>query len=110
MWISLAATGALGVTSGVFALLAHNSTQEFESELAKYPASKEAIDDARSKAALQSGLADGFAAAAVVAGGFTLIFALSRGSSSTTTAASAPPPKRISFAPTLGGVVALGEF
>jgi hypothetical protein len=110
MWISLAATGALGATSGVFAILAHGATKDFEAELGKYPNSKEQIDEARSKASLYSGLADGFAMGAIVAGGATLFFALSRGSSSSTSAASAPAPKRIAFAPTIGGVVAVGEF
>jgi tetratricopeptide (TPR) repeat protein len=111
MWISLAATGALGVTSGVFAILARSAKQDFETELGKYPNTKDHIDDARSKLALNSGLADGFGAAAVVAGGFTVFFALAGRSTSTiTTTASAPPPKRIAFAPTLNGVVAVGEF
>jgi tetratricopeptide (TPR) repeat protein len=110
MWVSLAATGALGATSGVFALLAHSAKKDFENELATYPTTKEQIDDARSKASLYGGLADGFAIGAIVAGGATLFFALSGGSSSSSTAASAPPPKRIAFAPTLGGIVAVGEF
>jgi hypothetical protein len=112
MWIGLAATGALGATSGVFAILAHGAKKDFESQLETYPTTPEQIDDARSKASLYSGLADGFAVGAIVAGGATLFLALTRGSSSSpsTTAASAPPPKRIAFAPTLGGVVAVGEF
>jgi hypothetical protein len=108
MWVSLAATGALGATSGVFALMAHSAKQDFENELATYPNTKEQIDDARSKASLYGGLADGFAVGAIVAGGATLFFALTGGSSSS--AASAPPPKRIAFTPTLGGIVAVGEF
>src|SRR5690242_4745368 len=47
MWVSLAATGALGVTSGVFALLSRSAKQDFESELGKYPNTKNQIDDAR---------------------------------------------------------------
>lgn len=110
MWISLAATGALGATSGIFALMAHSAKQDFESQLETYPASKEQIDDARSKASLYGGLADGFAVGAIVAGGATLFFALTHPSSSSSSAASAPSPKRVAFAPTLGGIVAVGEF
>jgi hypothetical protein len=108
MWISLAATGALGATSGIFAIMANSAKKDFENELATYPTTKEQIDKARDKASLYGGLADGFAVGAIVAGGATLFFALSHPSSSS--AASAPPPKRIAFAPTLGGVVAVGEF
>ena len=111
MWISLAATGALGATSGVFAVLSRSAKKDFETELGRYPNTKDQIDDARSKLALTSGLADGFAAAAVLAGGLTVFFALSSGSSSSaSTAVAAPPPKRIGFAPMPGGIVAVGEF
>ncbi|MET0595367.1 MAG: PEGA domain-containing protein [Polyangiaceae bacterium] len=113
MWVSLAATGALGVTAGVFGILSNSAKKDFESQLSTFPNTKDQIDEARSRASLHSGLADGFAAAAVVAGGFTLAFALTHGSGSSTpptTAAFAPPPKRLSFAPTLNGVVAVGEF
>jgi hypothetical protein len=109
MWISLAATGALGATAGVFALMSQSAKQDFETQLATFPSTKDQIDDARSKWSLYNGLTDGFAAAALVAGGCTLFFALS-GNSSSSTAASAPAPKRLGFAPAPGGLVAVGEF
>ena len=110
MWISLAATGALGATSGIFAIMANSAKKDFESQLATYPTTKDQIDEARDKASLYGGLADGFAVGAIVAGGATLFLALSHPSSSSTASASAPPPKRIAFAPTLGGIVAVGQF
>lgn len=110
MWISLAATGALGATAGVFALMSQSAKQDFETQLATFPNTKEQIDDARSKWSLNNGLTDGFAAAALVAGGCTLFFALTSGSSSSSTTAAAPPPKRLGFAPAPGGLVAVGEF
>lgn len=113
MWIGLAATGALGVTAGVFGILSNSAKNDFENQLSTFPSTKDQIDDARSRTALYSGLTDGFAAAAVVAGGFTVAFALTHGSSSSTpstTAASAPTLKRLGFAPTPNGVIAVGEF
>jgi tetratricopeptide (TPR) repeat protein len=110
MWVSLAATGAFAATAGVFALMAEGAKQDFETQLATFPNTREQIDDARSKWSLNNTLTDGFAAATLVAGGCTLFFALTSNSSSTSSAASAPTPKRLGFAPAPGGIVAVGQF
>jgi hypothetical protein len=110
MWISLAATGALGATAGVFAVLAHNSKQDFEDQLGKYPTTTADIDAARSKLGLHANLTDGFAVATALAAGCTVFFALSNSGSSSTSAASTPARTRIGFAPAPGGLVAVGQF
>jgi tetratricopeptide (TPR) repeat protein len=114
MWISLAATGALGVGAGVFALLAQDAKRDFEHQLGVFPSSKADVDQARSSLVRNAAITDGLLAATVVAGGFTVFFALSGGGSkdpaaaSVTTPRSAPP--RVGIAPTLGGLVAVGSF
>jgi len=113
MWISLAATGALGIGAGVFALLAQDAKRDFEHQLSMFPTSKREVDAARSTLVQNAAITDGLAAAAVVSGGLTLFFALSSGGKDPARASSAPshagaPTVRI--APTLGGVVAVGSF
>jgi tetratricopeptide (TPR) repeat protein len=114
MWISLAATGALGIGTGVFALLAQDAKRDFEQQLGVFPTTRGDIDEARSTMVRNAAITDGLLAATVVAGGFTVFFALSSGGSRDPAAAStATPPKaapRIGIAPTLGGLVAVGSF
>jgi tetratricopeptide (TPR) repeat protein len=114
MWVSLAATGALGIGAGVFALLAQDAKRDFEHQLGVFPSSKEEIDGARSSLVRNAAITDGLLAATVVAGGFTVFFALSSGGSKDPAAASAAPPRsaapRVGIAPTLGGLVAVGSF
>lgn len=49
-WVGLGLTGALGVSTGVVGGLALGKKAAFEDELAKFPNTKQAIDDARSSA------------------------------------------------------------
>jgi tetratricopeptide (TPR) repeat protein len=111
MWISLAATGALGIGAGVFALLAQDAKRDFEHQLGVFPTTKADIDHARSTLVRDAAIADGLAGAAVVSGGLTLFFALSGGGSKEVSSATPPSTApRIRLAPTLGGVVAIGSF
>jgi tetratricopeptide (TPR) repeat protein len=111
MWISLAATGALGIGAGVFALLAQDAKRDFEHQLGVFPSSKDDIESARSALVRNAAITDGLAAAALVSGGLTVFFALSGGGSRETAAATASsPPPTFRLAPTLGGVVAAGSF
>ncbi|HMJ53300.1 MAG TPA: tetratricopeptide repeat protein [Polyangiaceae bacterium] len=111
MWISLAATGALGAGAGVFALLAQDAKRDFEHQLGVFPTSKADIDHARSSLVRNAAITDGLAAAAVVSGGLTLFFALTSGGNKEASSGAAPSAApRVSIAPTLGGVVAVGSF
>jgi hypothetical protein len=114
MWISLAATGALGVGAGVFALLAQDARRDFEHQLGLFPATKADIDEARSSLVRNATMTDILAAAAVVGGGLTVYFALSGAGSKDSAASSAATPRsaapRVGIAPTLGGITAVGSF
>jgi tetratricopeptide (TPR) repeat protein len=112
MWISLGATGVFAAGAGVFALLAQDAKRDFEHQLGVFPTTKAQIDEARSKMVRNANIADGLAVAAVVAGGFTVFFALSTGGSKEAPPATAASHTalRVGIAPTLGGVVAVGSF
>jgi tetratricopeptide (TPR) repeat protein len=110
MWISLAATGALGVGAGVFGLLAQDAKKDFEHELGVYPNTKAEIDDARSAMQRNAAITDGLAAAAIVAAGFTVYFAVSSGGKDPVATTAPATQPRIGFAPTFGGVAAVGSF
>ncbi|HMI84934.1 MAG TPA: tetratricopeptide repeat protein [Polyangiaceae bacterium] len=114
MWITLAATGALGVGTGVFALLAQDAKRDFDHQLGVFPSSKADIDNARSTLVRKAAITDGLMAATAVAGGLTVFFALSGGAAKDPAAASTgtpqPPAPRVGIAPTLGGIVAVGSF
>jgi tetratricopeptide (TPR) repeat protein len=114
MWISLAATGALGVGAGVFALLAQDARRDFEHQLGVFPTSRSDIDQARSTLVRNAAITDALAAATVVGGGLTVYFALTTGGSKDPAAASTATPRsaapRVGIAPTLGGLVATGSF
>ena len=110
MWISLAATGALGVGAGVFALLAQDAKKDFEHQLGVYPNTKAEIDDARSTMQRNAAITDGLAAAAVVAAGFTVYFAISSSGKDPATAGAPATQPRIGLAPTFGGGALVGSF
>jgi hypothetical protein len=110
MWVSLAATGALGIGAGVFGLLAQDSKRDFEQQLGVYPTTKADVDSARSTMQRNAAITDGLAAAAIVAGGLTIYFAVSGGGSKETATASHGPITRIGLSPALGGISASGSF
>jgi hypothetical protein len=82
LWISLVATGVFAGGAVTAAVLTNRSDDELERELGRYPSTEEAIDDARSELKRNALLTDVFTAAAAVAGGFSIYFALSGQSSS----------------------------
>jgi hypothetical protein len=110
MWVSLAATGAFAASAGVFALLAQDAKRDFEHELSVFPNTKSDIDAARSMMKTKAAITDVLLGATVVAGGFTLYFALSNGGSKEGSAAAKSNVTKIGFTPTLGGVSAAGSF
>ena len=105
MWVALAATAALGIGAGTFALITQQNKKDFESQLAAFPTTKESIDHARHKMVVNAAITDGLTGAAVLAGGLTLYFAFSH-------PAEEPETKqaRVRVLPTLGGVSVAGTF
>lgn len=78
MLVSWSVTGALAATAGVFAVMTYSRNSKLEDLRNTYPVDKQTLDeqaDRRRSAAL---LADGFAAAALVAGGVSLYLTLTR--------------------------------
>jgi hypothetical protein len=108
LWISLVATGVFAGGAATFAVLTRKSDQKLDDELDRFPGNKNRIDDARSELQRNAALTDGLTAAAVVAAGFSVYFALSGPSSSETRSGSVRRGLRV--APTGRGVHVLGHF
>lgn len=75
-WISASSALALGGAALTFGLLARDADRELGSELDRYPADQGSIDDARKQVRTYAGLTDAAAAAALVATGFAVYFAI----------------------------------
>jgi hypothetical protein len=78
MYVSWGATGALAIATGVFAFQAYSASSDLEDLRNKYPVTKEELEDKASDQRTASLLADGFAAATLVAGGVSLYLTLTR--------------------------------
>ncbi len=123
LWISLAATSAFAIGTGVMGYMTYNAKRDFDSEL-ENETTPARVDDARSKLVTFAAVTDGLAAATLIAGGFTLYFALDSddpedGTKTPKDAAkhrsfehNAPKHSAPQFAltPTFGGLVAHGTF
>jgi tetratricopeptide (TPR) repeat protein len=107
-FVGLAATGVFAVGTGVFALLAFDAKKDFDAELERFPTSRVEIDDARSRLRTYAAVTDGLAAATLVAGGMTLVLALSGGSAKSS--AQQGTSTTIRVAPRMGGVTLSGTF
>jgi tetratricopeptide (TPR) repeat protein len=105
VWVALAATTALAIGAGTFALLTRQAKQDFESQLATFPNTKENVDASRKRMVRDAAIADGLAGATVLAGGLTLYFALSHSSDE-------PEAKhaQVRVVPTLRGLAVAGRF
>jgi hypothetical protein len=82
LWISLVSTGVLAGGAVTFAVLTRKADRDLDKELDRFPSDGERIDDARSDLKRNAALTDAFTAAAVIAGGFSLYFAISSPSAS----------------------------
>ncbi|HEX9294725.1 MAG TPA: hypothetical protein VF881_02790 [Polyangiaceae bacterium] len=103
-WIGITATGALAAGSAAAGILTLQAKKDFDSNLKQYPGDPQAITDARDKTRTLALVADVLGGAAIVAGGLTIIAALSGGSSSK----ERTQALRVDIAP--GGFVASGRF
>jgi tetratricopeptide (TPR) repeat protein len=108
VWVGLAATGALAVGAGTFALLTAKAKQDFDKELNTFGTTRERIDADRGRLVTFAALTDGFTAAAVLAAGLTVYFAVTRDEPEGR--ASVAPKMKIGIAPALGGAVLHGRF
>jgi tetratricopeptide (TPR) repeat protein len=108
-WVSTSSALALGGAALTFGLLARDANDDLEDELERYPAEQENVDAARQRLRTYSGLTDATAAAALVAVGFAVYFAI------------APPRRRraatqqasnrqLQLAPTARGLALRGSF
>jgi tetratricopeptide (TPR) repeat protein len=105
MWVALAATTALAIGAGTFALLTRQAERDFKTQLDTFPNSKDNIDAARDRMARNAAITDGLAGATLLAGGLTLYFAFSHSDDE-------PEANRaqVQVLPTLGGVAVSGRF
>jgi tetratricopeptide (TPR) repeat protein len=75
-WISLATAGVLVVGTGVLALMARDAKSDFDTELTRAPNTKTSVEDARTRMVRYAALTDAVGAAALMATGVTIYFAL----------------------------------
>lgn len=78
MVVSWSVTGALAATAGVFAVMTYTRDSRLEELRDTYPVDKQALEDQADRRRSAALLADGFAAAALVAGGVSLYLTLTR--------------------------------
>ncbi len=110
-FIGLAATGALGAGTAVFAIVTSGKHSDYQKAIDTPNVSKQEIDDKRTSTKTMALVADVFAGATILAGGLTVMaFVLTSGEEPVTTA-KVPPPKfsaRPVFGP--GGMAVVGTF
>ncbi len=78
MLVSWSVTGAFAATAGVFAVMTYSRDSKLEDLRNTYPVDKQTLDDQADRRRSAALLADGFAAAALVAGGVSLYLTLTR--------------------------------
>jgi hypothetical protein len=104
MLIGWSVTGALAVTTGVFAVMAYSASTDLEDLRNTFPVTKDELDDQASRQQTLSILADGFAAATLVAGGVSLYLTL------TQKPAEAEKPGKLSLRVSPTGAFVTGAF
>jgi tetratricopeptide (TPR) repeat protein len=77
VWLGLGATAVLGAVAGGMALATRQAKKAFDNELNTFPSTRERLDATRSRMVVLAAVTDGLTAAALVAGGITLYFAVS---------------------------------
>jgi hypothetical protein len=106
--VTLAATTAGAVATGVFVWLAIDAKKDFDNRLSTFGSTRTQIDSDRSRMKNYALLADGFGAATLVAGGVSVYLALTRHGSVGHRAAERRSSLDVS--PTLGGMVVHGSW
>lgn len=90
LWISAGVTGLLAVTAGVLGALTLQASDALDHELAQYPASPDAVEDARQNTRRLSLSTDALLGASVLAAGVTLYFLIGGGWSEAKESSAAP--------------------
>jgi hypothetical protein len=98
LWISAVATGLFAGGAVTFGVLTHGANHDLDSALNTFHADPGHVGNLRSQVKRDAALTDGLTAAAVVAAGFTVYFALSGSHSSTN-----PEPTRAALRVTPAG-------
>jgi tetratricopeptide (TPR) repeat protein len=101
--------GSCAVATGVFAIIALQAKNDFNTELATVPNTRNSIDDARSKMKLYAHATDAFGVATLLSAGVVLYALLTD-----STRLDAPKPSNaemsMAIAPTVGGLVLQGSW
>jgi hypothetical protein len=107
--ISLSTTAALAVGTGVFGYLALGAQKDLKDQVNTYPNTREKIEQARTRSKNLGYVTDALGAATLVSGGVALYLGLSN-SGASTKPKSTRKSQPFVLAPTVGGVVLLGNF
>ncbi len=78
LYVSWSVTGVLAATAGTFAVLTYTRDSKLDDLRNTYPVDKQALDDQADRRHTAALLADGFGAAALVAGGISVYLTLTR--------------------------------
>jgi hypothetical protein len=92
LWVGWGATGALAIGAGVTGFLALKAKSDYDSALATFPGNAKTQSEASSNTKTFSLVADVLGAAAIVVGGLSLYFTLTRDKSGAQGAASPAKP------------------
>jgi PEGA domain len=110
MVVAWGVTGALAVTTGVLAVRAYSASSDLEDLRNTYPVTPEELSDQGDKQRSASLLADGFAAATLVAGGLSLYLTLTRDQGPELSGRSARGKSKLDFAVSPRGAFVTGSF
>jgi hypothetical protein len=113
-WIALATAGVLTLGTGVLALMARDAKADFDAELERAPNTKSSVEDARTRMVRYAALTDAVGAAALMATGATIYFALTEKPTLTATPAGQDSAgrraTRLSLTASPGGLSVGGKF
>lgn len=104
MYVGWSATGVLAVGAGVFAVMAYSASSDLEDLRNKYPVTQKELTDKADEQKSASLIADGLAAATLVAGGISLYLTLTRDKSET------DKPSKLGLSVSPSGAFVTGSF
>jgi tetratricopeptide (TPR) repeat protein len=102
-------TGGCAIATGVFAVLALQAKNDFDTELTKVPNTRDRVDAARSKMKLYSHATDAFGVATLLSAG-VVVYALLTDGGDSNAAKSSTPKRSLALAPSVGGVLLHGTW
>jgi hypothetical protein len=108
MYAAWSATGVLAVATGVLAVAAYSASSDLEDLRNTYPVSKAELADQADKQQTAALIADGVAAATLVAGGLSLYLTLTR--DKTGEGEGSAKSSKLGFAVSPSGAFVTGSF